>query len=212
MRKSIIKALTGAALSLVLAASTIAPVQADAAAKSYTVRMMYMDDASVVTSFKADGSSVAQSSIKNKKGTQSCTLTLNRADCVKQGTDTKSPASQKIKYTRVLCVDVVDILKDHGSGIKSAAKAKVKPTTLKFSNVAVKVDGKAVKLTQSKLDQGWIEDDTKNYRLDICNIWNRSAENYDQSSLKVKNCCVKSLTAFNFTKALQVSFNFTIKK
>ncbi len=210
MRKSIIKAVSGAVLALTLAVSALTPVASADAAKSYTCEMKYMDDASIVTSFGSNGS-VCTTKVANKKGTASYALTLERSKCVKQDTDTLSPASQKIGYTRVLCVDIIDILKDYGKGIKSAAKKKVKPTTLKYSNVAIYVDGKAVKINAAKLDQGWIEDDTKNYRLDICNIWNRSAENYDQSTLKVKNCCVKTLKAFNFKKSLKVTFDFTIK-
>ncbi|MCR5587261.1 MAG: hypothetical protein K6F77_07000 [Lachnospiraceae bacterium] len=209
MRKSILKTVGGAVLALAMAVSSFAAAPQADAAKTYECRLVYMDDASVVTSFMANDKYAATTTVKNAKGTNHYTVTLKRSACCKQGTNTKSPASQKIAYTRVLCIDIVGIVADYK--VPSAADKKVKPTKLKYSNVSINKDGKAVKITQSKLDQGWIEDDTKNYRLDILNIWNRSAENYDSSTLTCKTSCVKSLKAFNFTKSLSVSFDFTIK-
>lgn len=213
------KMVTGVALSTTLMITSVvapAPKQAEAKAKKYKCNLVYMDDASKITSFKANNKYAATTTVANKKGKKHYKVTLKRSNCYKQGTNTKS-AKGKMKYTRVLCVDVVNAVKDHkvsrADKVNKVGK-KVKPTKLKFSNVTIKVDGKKIKIRQGKLNQGWIEYNTKNYRLDIFNIWNYSAQNYKHggsNSVLKKRCCVTKDTVFNFKKSLSVEFDFTIK-
>ncbi|MCR5202438.1 MAG: hypothetical protein K6D02_05030 [Lachnospiraceae bacterium] len=215
----LVKMITGVALSTALVVTSVAAPaakKAEAKAKKYKCNLVYMDDASKITSFKANNKYSATTTVKNTKGTKRYKVTLKRSNCYKQGTNTKS-AKGNMKYTRVLCLDVVNAVKDHkvkrADKVNKAGK-KVKPTKLKFSNVVIKVDGKKIKIRQAKLNQGWIEYNTKNYRLDIFNIWNYSANNYKHGgSNKVlkQRCCVTKDTVFNFKKSLSVEFSFTIK-
>ncbi len=188
-------------LALAMVVTTVAlPYAKVSAASKYNAYIMYSDANWAVTNFDTK---VANGTIKNKKGTQHVTLTLKYKDCKVQNKDVKSTTA--VKATQVFVVDVCGIVKDYKVAKADGDKEKKnKISHLKFSNVVIKADGKAVKINSKYLYQGWIEDNTKdyNYRLDIWNAYNYSGE--------TGPACAKK-TAFNFKKSLTVSFDFTIK-
>lgn len=133
---------------------------------------------------------VANTSIKNKKGSANYTVTLKRSEAQGDSDGVKATAS---KGATVLCVDIKDILKDY--------KAK----KVKISNVVIKCDGKVVKTNQKKMAQGVLEEgtDPNKYRLEIYNSYGEGGT--------ANHPCAKP-TAFKWKKSISVSFKLTLKK
>lgn len=218
MRNRLLKMAGSVVLTAAVALSSVVAVpqapKADAAS-SYPAYIFFADSTWKNTNFDTTNSASTSTkkvpakgkiSVSNTKGTKAYTITLKKSDCVNQKTGKNDKT--KIKDVAVFGVDVLNIIKDHKVKNNHTNYWKVKPDNLKFSNVAIKVDGKNVKLNQKKILQGWVEDGKnqgKNYRLDIFNKYNKSGDGSQGAP------CAKS-TAFAFKKQISVSFKFTIKK
>ncbi len=178
-------------VSLVLATAIVAGgVMTDTkkadAAKTYNCYLMWMSD-----DFKCKNmeSTIANTKIKNKKGTAKYTVTLKMSQAQGEFEGDKPKAS---KGAKVFCIDIQDILKDYN--VKK----------VKISNVVIKCDGKVVKINQKKLVQGALEPegDPDKYRLEIFNEWGEGGTK--------NNPCAKP-KAFKWKKSISVSFNLKLK-
>lgn len=177
-------------VSLVLTAAVVAsgitaPKKAEAASK-YNCFLMWASSDWKSQNMKEN---VANTSVKNKKGSANYTVTLTR-DKAQGESSTAKPTDSK--GATVLCVDIKGILKDY--------KAK----NVKISNVVVKCDGKVVKTNFKKMAQGALEKekDPNKYRLEIYNV-------YGDGGTK-NHPCAKP-TAFKWKKSISVSFTLTLK-
>lgn len=186
MFHKIVKKVVSVALTMVVAGSTIIGNTASAA-KSYNCFLMFADSTWGCQNMKEN---IANTSVKNKKGTAKYTVTLKKAQATSDG---KNAKAKDAKDAAVLCVDIKGILKDH--------KAK----NIKISNVVVKCDGKVVKTAFNKMAQGQLEPkaDPDKYRLEIYNQYGEGGTS--------KHPCAK-LTAFKWKKSISVSFSLNIKK
>lgn len=177
-------------VSLVLAAAVAAsgitaPKKAEAASK-YNCYLMW---ASADWKCQNMQKNVANTSVKNKKGSANYTVTLTRAKAQGEHDGDKATAS---KEACVFCVDIEGILKDY------------KEKNVKISNVVVKCDGKVVKTDFKKMAQGALEKNSspEKYRLEIYNI-------YGEGGTKDHPCAKP--TAFKWKKSISVSFKLTLK-
>lgn len=194
MRK-LTKKLVAMTLATATIASSIAvaPAQSASAAKSYKTYLMYADSKWACVNMDADDLPAAQkkmlakTTVKNKKGTKTYTVTLKRAKAWKQPGYGKAAAA---KECSVFCVDIKDILKDY-----SVKK-------LKISNVTVTLDGKKVKA--KNYDQGQLEvkSDPDKYRLELYNVYGDGSTS-DHPDLAKK---------YKWKKSISVSFSLKIKK
>lgn len=184
---SIVKKGLCVALAMAMVVTGVAVTSNKAEAKkvkNYTSFIMYADKAWKVQA-NMEEPFVSTKNIKGKKGTQKVNLSLNRSKL--------DNADFEIADTAVLCVDIVDLMKDY------------KPGKVKISNVAVKVDGKKVAIKAAKLKQGYLEKEHQKegnykYRLEIYNDYGKTKANPCAPSKK-----------FAFKKSLAVSFKITIK-
>lgn len=186
MRKSIKRAVSMAlACAVIVSGMVNTGVKASAASKYNAYLMFASSDWKCVNM----NEKVANTSIKNKKGTANYTVTLKRA----KATDGKEGKASAAEDACVLCVDIKNILKDH------------KASKVKFSKVVVKCDGKVVKTNFKKMAQGMLEPkkDPKKCRLEIYNEYGEGGT--------VDHPCAKP-TAFKWKKSISVSFKLKIKK
>ncbi|RKI41507.1 hypothetical protein D7V86_09135 [bacterium D16-51] len=186
MFHKIVKKVAAVALAMAVAGSAIVGNTASAA-KSYNCFLMFADSTWGCQNMKEN---VANTSVKNKKGTAKYTVTLKKAQATSDG---KKAKAKDAKDAAVFCVDIKGILKDH--------KAK----DIKISNVVVKCDGKVVKTAFNKMAQGQLESkqDPGKYRLEIYNQYGEGGTS--------KHPCAK-LTAFKWKKSISVTFSLNIKK
>lgn len=173
------------ALAMLVTGMAVTADKAQAKAKKYTAFIMYADSTWKVQAGMEDGKYTGAKTIKNKKGTQKVSLTLNRSDL--------DNADLDIEDTTVFCVDIVDLMKDY------------KPSKVKIKNVVVKVDGKKVPVKAAKLKTGYIEKEHQSegnykYRLEIYNEYGDTKANPPAASKK-----------FAFKKSISVSFKITLK-
>ncbi len=172
------------AFAILVAGLAVADRSADAKAKSYKTYLMYADESWDVQCGMEDKNTINTKTIKNKKGAQKVTLSVQRSQL-------ENPDA-KIEKAAVFCIDVVDLMKDY------------KPNKVKISNVVIKVDGKKVKIKSAKLAQGYLEKNQKNnkYRLEIYNTYGTGGTKDDPCAAPEK---------FAFKKSLSVSFKITLK-
>ena len=185
------KKLLQRSLSLVLAfvvvftGLAVTANKAAAKAKSYKTYIMFADSTWKVQNGMSDDACKGAKNIKNKKGAQKVTLNINRSDL--DGKD------EEITAANVLCVDVVDLMKDY------------KESKVKISNVVVKVDGKKVAIKAAKLKQGYIEKEHQSegnykYRLELFN---------EYGDTQADPCAAPE--KFAFKKSLSISFKIKLK-
>jgi len=173
------------ALAMVVTGLAVTANKASAKAKSYKTYIMYADSTWKVQAGMEEKNIKGAKNIKNKKGTQKVSLTINRSDL--------DGADEAITNTTVFCVDIVDLMKDY------------KESKVKISNVAVKVDGKKVAIKAAKLKTGYIEKEHKaegNYKYRI-EFYNEYGETKDAPPAAPEK--------FAFKKSLNVSFKITLK-
>ena len=190
MRK-LTKTIAAIALTAATVASSIAAAPSQAAqakTKSYNAYLMFADNTWSCVNMDENKGNIK---IANKKGKKTYTITLKRSQCVNQ--NDKSAKAKAAADASVFCIDIKNILKDH----------KIKD--IKISNIKIKCDGKAVKITQSKTAQGQLESksDPNKYRLEIYNTYGEGGT--------VKHPCTK-LTNFKWSKSISVTFTLNIKK
>lgn len=178
-------------LAVIVSAVSVSSVKkADAAAKSYTAYLMFTDKDWTVQNFEK---SIGNTTVKGS-GTYTVTLTKKALTAAFKKNGQGWATGVKCGNAIVFNVDVVDICKDY------------KPSKIKISNVKIKVDGKDVKINSKKLNQGNIEDDGNNYRLEIYNIYGDTAKNGKGDGSDAADACAKG-SAFKFKKSLSVTFS-----
>ena len=173
------------ALAMVVTGFAVTADKASAKAKNYKTYIMFADSTWKVQNGMSDDACKGAKTIKNKKGSQKVSLTINRKDF--------DGASESITSTTVLCVDIVDLMKDY------------KESKVKISNVVVKVDGKKVAISGAKLKQGYIEKEHQSegnykYRLELFN---------EYGDTKADPCAAPE--KFAFKKSLSISFKIKLK-
>lgn len=190
MRK-LTKNVVAVALTIATVASSVAatPSQtAQAKTASYNTYLMFADSKWSCVNMDENKGNIK---VANTKGKKTYTVTLKRSQCVNQ--NNKSAKATSAADACVFCIDIKGILKDH--------KAK----NIKISNVKVKCDGKAVKITESKTAQGQLESksDPNKYRLEIYNTYGEGKT--------AQHPCTK-VTNFKWSKSISVTFTLNIKK
>lgn len=177
------------ALSMVVVGNA-GMTQKASAAKKFKTYVMFADEKWKVTANMdtAKGNYNSPKTITAKKGTQNVSITLKRSSIV--------GPKESISKAVVLCVDIEDAMKTY------------KPSQIKFSNVKIYVDGKAIRVKANKLKQGYLEANQKNnkFRLEIFNVYGEGKTGAKKANYPVDPNKLK------FKKTLKVSFKLTFKK
>lgn len=178
------------AVSLVVAAAVVVSgvaatgTKASAKTKTYTAKLMYCGEDWNNSSMDDSIKSVGTTKVTGKKGSKTYTCTIKKSQLMNN--------KGAIKYAKVFCVDLQDMLKDY------------KVSDIKISGVKVTVDGKAVSGVKG-YKSGNFEPGNKHYRLSLYNEVGTDGDN-------TRNLKSKYGKKFAFKKSLSISFTVTLKK